>query len=166
MTHGELVLRAERWLYNIVGCGVVFRELCCAESEQPDAIGWKWGESFLVECKASRSDFLADKKKIFRRYPYQGMGNHRFYMCPPGIIKPEEVPEGWQLLYVTGKQVRWPNGKPKGNCWKIAFSEINTRGEMTMMLSALRRMKIRGHLEEIYDGMIEKKPVYSEIEAV
>lgn len=155
MTHDELVMRAEKWLTN-QGCGVVFRDEFRAAThngEQPDAIGWRDGLSILIECKASRSDFLADKRKRFRKEPEIGMGDWRFYMCPPGVIKPEDLPGGWGLLHATPKQVKKVHGVP-GNChwWSKKPFEGNKRCENQIMYSALRRMVIRGHFDSIYEA--------------
>lgn len=76
MTHAELVSRAARWLKS-QGCGtIVATKLYVPGFEEPDAIGW-WshGRSLLVECKASRADFLRDAGKPFRRFPGLGMGS-------------------------------------------------------------------------------------------
>ena len=80
MTHHELTLRAEKWLLNTKRCNFVLREFVCCSFEIPDAIGWKYGGSYLVECKTSRLDFKADEKKIFRQRLELGMGNYRYYM--------------------------------------------------------------------------------------
>ena len=61
-THSELVDIAEKWLFK--RCGFAFKELTTINQETPDAIGFRSGESILVECKTSRSDFHADKKNI------------------------------------------------------------------------------------------------------
>lgn len=65
MTHADLVMLAERWLYAM-GCGVVIFEQRTFSWEQPDALAWKSNESILVECKTSRSDFHADRKRVIR----------------------------------------------------------------------------------------------------
>ena len=144
MTHNELVDRAEKWLKN-QGCGVVFRDEFRAHThngEQPDSIGWRDGLSILIECKASRSDFLADKKKRFRQDPSIGMGDWRFFMCPPG------------LLYATEKQIKKVHGIPS-NChwWSKKPFDGNKRCENQMMYSALRRMVVRGHFDSIYEKL-------------
>ncbi|WP_444941229.1 hypothetical protein ACJJI3_01415 [Microbulbifer sp. ZKSA004] len=154
-THAELVNRAEHWLKS-QGCGVVFRDEFRATTytgEQPDAIGWRDGLSLLIECKASRSDFLADKRKKFRQDPAQGMGDWRFYMCPPDVIREEDLPEGWGLLYALPRQIKKVHGCP-GNCdwWNKKPFEGHKRAETQMMYSALRRMEVRGHLKGIYEG--------------
>ncbi len=156
-SHADLVLRAEKWLYAF-GCNVVFREFVAytPSGEIPDAIGWKSGFSILIECKASRSDFLADKKKLFRKYPEHGIGSSRLYMCPPDIIQPEDLPEGWGLLWVRGKTVERVVA-PKGNTFHRSplkhFQERSMQGEVALLVSAVRRLKIRGHLDEIYEPM-------------
>ena len=35
---------------------------------------------------------------LFGRKPEQGVGSERFYLAPPGLIKPLELPAGWGLL--------------------------------------------------------------------
>lgn len=161
MTHTELVLRAEKWLKSM-GCGVVFRDPFKAHThngEQPDAMGWRDGLSLLVEVKVSRSDFLADKKKSFRADATKGMGDWRFYMCPPEVIRVEDLPQGWGLLYCHKNRIKKIHGFP-GNCqWHTErpFSG-NKSCELQMMYSALRRMVIRGHFSEIYDSVVVNSP--------
>lgn len=152
-THDDLVIRAERWLRSI-GCGVTFRELVAnvSSGEIPDAIGWKYGVSILIECKISRADFLSDKKKRFRQFPEHGMGDWRFFFCPEGIIQPDDLPAGWGLLHATPKTVLRVHGAPKGNAgWGSAPFQGHKRYETMLMASALRRLHLRGHLETIYD---------------
>ena len=72
--------------------------------EQPDVLGMNaWAESILVEVKVSRADFLADKKKPWRQKPEIGIGDRRVYLTPADLIKPEEVPYGWEFWEVHGK---------------------------------------------------------------
>lgn len=88
--HDELCRRAVRWLKKF-GCGVVISEMASNAGETPDAIGWKYGASVLIECKTSRSDFFADRKKLWRMAPQYGMGCFRFYMAPLGLIRVDEL---------------------------------------------------------------------------
>lgn len=160
ITHDDGVIRAEKWL-NQINCKVVIRDpfKCPIAREEPDAIGWRDGVSILIEVKVSRSDFLADKKKFFRADPTEGMGDWRFYMCPPGIIKPEDLPGGWGLLYIMPKTIKKVCGMPHGNCnWHSnkPFTGHKQR-ENNMLVSALRRLAIRGHLPEIYMGIPQIK---------
>ncbi|HEX9959843.1 MAG TPA: hypothetical protein VGB00_02855, partial [Pyrinomonadaceae bacterium] len=82
-THAELVAIAREWL-KTHHCSVVVSEITSAASEQPDAIGWRGGNSILIECKVSRSDFLADRKKSFREHLEMGMGDYRYFLAPVG----------------------------------------------------------------------------------
>lgn len=153
--HDELVMRAEKWLKS-QGCKIVIRDpFRCTNNENPDAIGWRSNISILIEVKASRSDFLADKKKMFRQLPSGGMGDWRFYLTPPEIVGPEDLPEGWGLLWVEGKRIRKVHGAPKGNTtwYSHAPFRANLQAENTMLQSALRRLTLRGHLPEIYEGL-------------
>ena len=87
-------------------CGVVLSEQACVSGEMPDAIGWKKAcHSVLVESKVSRGDFLADRGKPFRLKPESGVGCERYYLAPRGMIRLEELPVGWGLLEVCGREV-------------------------------------------------------------
>ena len=151
--HDELVARSEKWL-NAQGCKVVIRDpFRCYTQEQPDAIGWRDGVSILIEAKASRADFLSDKKKSFRANPENGMGDWRFYICPPEVIKPEDLPEGWGLLWAMPKTIKKVHGLPSNAGWYRAPNIGHKRNENMMLVSALRRLSIRGYLPEIYEGI-------------
>jgi Holliday junction resolvase len=63
--HSDLVEIAEKWLLK--RCGFAFTELSTHAQEIPDAIGFKSGISILIECKTSRADFLADRKKALEK---------------------------------------------------------------------------------------------------
>jgi hypothetical protein len=104
--HDELCGRAARWLKNTRKCRLVLREVVSCARETPDAIGWRWGSSTLVECKTSRADFRRDQKKVGHASPDWGMGEYRYYMTPPGLLRVDELPEGWGLLEVHGRRVR------------------------------------------------------------
>ena len=155
ITHKELVVAAESWL-NKRGVYLTFAELCTSNIENPDVIGFHSGDSVMIECKASRADFLSDKRKWFRQRPEQGMGDYRIYFCSPGIIKVEDLPEGWALVYWDGKRAKNIHGI-KGyrmNQWMDRKPFVGyKKAEMNVMYSALRRLQIRGHLPEIYEGI-------------
>ena len=160
-THDELVERAVRWLKS-QNCGVAFSDRFQATTwsgEQPDAIGWRSDASILIECKATRSDYLADKKKHFRRSPESGMGDWRFFLCPPGLIKPEELPKEWGLLYAMPKQIKRAHGIPTNTKWHTDKPfKANKHAEMQVMYSALRRFEVRGLLHTVYDKLPVEVP--------
>jgi len=145
MTHTELIELGRDWLirpfascapYGHYGCGVVLTELCAATrfGEQPDILGFSSKTTILIECKASRSDFNADKKKPFREFE-QGIGGQRWYLAPRGVIPYESVPDKWGLLEVT----------PGKNILAIKKAEIQPRdfhSEMIMLISMIRRLNI------------------------
>lgn len=159
LSHAELVQLAERWLLKTCACGFAFTELKTYCPEIPDAIGFRSGISILIECKATRVDFLHDGKKRFRKYPEQGMGAFRFYLCEKGLIQPHELPKGWGLIWTDGNKCRKKVG-PKGNAWdddRFYFCEHNIQGEMILMQSALRRLHLRGVLDLIYEAPVIKR---------
>lgn len=134
-SHRELVKRAGAWLRNRKNCGVVMEELATQNNETPDAIGFYGaGGSILVECKTSRSDYLADKNKIFRRFDEMGMGDARYFAAPKGIIRPDELLEGWGLLEVGEHQIR--------EIKEATHKPANKRAEVKMLMSAIRRLEI------------------------
>jgi len=140
MTHADLVERAARWLAKTKGCAVVATEIATT-SESPDAIGWRAGYSHLVECKASRADFLADRNKPFRIVPETGLGDYRWYMTPPGLVSPDELPDGWGLLEVHPEQVRVI--RQSGSRYGPPPFAGNARGAQRILVSIIRRE--RGH---------------------
>lgn len=160
LSHKELVNAAYKWVLKNGSCGVAFRELYTINQEYADVIGFGgWDHSVLLECKISRNDFLADKKKNFRKNPALGMGTHRYYVSPEGLIEPEDViPMNWGLLWVNEKgkcRVIYKNlhtfKNDHGNEYRAIFKhEKNVMAERAVMYSALRRLHLRGHIEEIY----------------
>lgn len=152
--HSELCIRAAKFLRNN-GFSVAFDdrfEAVTGTGELPDAIGFRNGVSVVIEVKVSRSDFFADKKKHFRREAETGMGDWRFFLCPVDLIKPEELPEGWGLLYAQNKIIKKVKGFPTNTQWhsKKPFN-ANKQAECDFMYSALRRIQLKGHLDVVYE---------------
>jgi hypothetical protein len=138
MTHALLVRNAVEWL-RWYRCGVVLSEQACVSGEMPDAIGWKRAcHSVLVECKASRADFLADRGKPFRQRPELGVGCERFYLAPVGLIRPEELAVGWGLLEYHNRRIQMLRASRKN-----LRSEKGFACEMNLLLASLRRVEIR-----------------------
>lgn len=148
MTHAQLVRLAEQWLRRHYRCGIVLSEQSCASGETPDVIGWKGKcRSILVECKVSRADFLADREKPFRRDAAQGMGCERFYLSPRGLIEKTELPPGWGLLEVKGREIVI-------TCKPARQSQRGEGGlmwEMNLLLASLRRVEVRIEPQTITD---------------
>ena len=58
---------------------------------------WAQHAATVYEIKVHRSDFLADKK-----WPnYLDYGHYFYWVCPPKVIAPREVPEGTGLLWTS-----------------------------------------------------------------
>jgi len=140
-THKEITVIATKWLKkhrnNIVipNCRTVASEISSNvnSGEIPDLIGWCSWTSILIEVKISRNDFLKDNKKLFRKMPTLGMGEFRYFICPKDLIKIEEIPEDWGLLYFD------ENEEIKTE--KLAKRQkANLEGERTILLSLLSRV--------------------------
>jgi hypothetical protein len=147
MTHSRLVDAAASWLRSKYRCGIVLSEQSCASGETPDAIGWKGkNHSVIVECKVSRGDFLADAGKPWRIRPESALGCERFYLAPARMISRDELPSGWGLLEIRGREIHV--------AWK---SNKNLRGpeglanEMNLLLASLRRVEVRIEPQTITD---------------
>lgn len=143
-THKELVARSVRWLRTEHRCKLIFAEMVTAASTTPDAIGWSHdGFSRLVEVKISRSDFFSDRKKLASLAPDWAMGRRRWYFTPEGLVRPEEVPEGWGLAYAAGKKVKIALEAPERVLGSFAQAE-----ETLLLLSAIRRLSLGSGFNE------------------
>lgn len=144
--HAVLVTAAIRWLRGSRKCPVVFSEHVTRLGITPDAIGWYREWSILVECKASRSDFFADRQKPIHLDPDSWPGQERWYLTPPGLVKVEELPAGWRLAELHG----WAPDNP-GRVKAISplhrhsdrlFNDGRSRAELPLLLSAVRRHQL------------------------
>ena len=106
MTHDELVERAVCWLRNSRRCTYVLDgprpwSVC----EYVDAIGWlSTGESIVVECKTSQSDYTANWRKSWRKHA-KGMGFWRYYLAETGILSTNDL-RGCGLLEIRGCRIK------------------------------------------------------------
>ncbi|ATC37747.1 MULTISPECIES: hypothetical protein [Elizabethkingia] len=150
-SHKDLVEIGYRWV--IKKCGFAFKELTCINNEIADVIGFNSNGTFVLEAKTSKADFLKDKKKSFRKDPSIGMGDWRFFIVPKGLIKVTELPEMWGLIEVNekGKAINTFNPFGRGNFYGMwRRNSKNKEAEMNLMYSALRRLHLRGRIDEIY----------------
>lgn len=99
--------------YNLCHCCLQYHyvavELCTWDTESADVWGLSAWDTAIIEVKVSHADFLADQKKWWRSKDAadngRQAGNFRWYLCPEGVIKPEELPDKWGLLYWDGKHI-------------------------------------------------------------
>lgn len=150
--HDYLVERGADWLKRN-RCTVVLKEFCAAPEsrntiETPDVIGWRGtkGVSTLIECKTTRADFLKDKGKPWRIEPSLGMGEYRYYLCRPGLIRPQEL-AGWGLLYVYAQAVHV-------EVPSVHFDR-NRQHETHLLLSALHRLALHHGAE--FDALVHTR---------
>ena len=140
ITHAQLVERSKKWLEKHGGkfaCGVVLAEYRCYSPEIPDVIGFNHRHSILIECKVSRTDFKADKKKPCRRHIKQ-LGSLRYYLTLPHVACAKDIDNGWGLLYATDNRIievkkseYFGGDSVKAAEWSILYSvarRLNLRG--------------------------------------
>ncbi len=142
ITHKQLVDRAFLYLKFALNCSIAFKERQGSTMENPDAIGFRSGFSYLIECKTSRADFLADKKKSFRKNTENGMGCERYVMAPVGLLEPSEMPDGWGLLEVGGKRSKGCARQVEEAKGSENFYNRNLQNEVSYLVSAIRRINI------------------------
>jgi hypothetical protein len=99
-----------------------------------------------VECKVSRADFLADAGKPWRAKPECGLGCERFYLAPAEMISCQELPPGWGLLEVSGREVRMAKRSKKD-----LRSAGGLQNEMNLLLASLMRVEVRIEPQRITD---------------
>jgi len=128
------------------------RDAYTLSGEIPDAIGWQHNKCFLVECKVSKSDFYADRKKPARNWNwsqtlkdagvcYPALGHWRFYLTPPGLLKGCDLPVGWGWYEVHGKSVRYAGGEKYANAKPFPCTS-DYPSERALLVSALRRVEL------------------------
>ncbi|MDD5511956.1 MAG: hypothetical protein PHI12_14305 [Dehalococcoidales bacterium] len=102
MTHDELVIRGCNWFKNNhisrLKFPIILTEYRSYADSRPDVLGMNHSHTAVIECKVARSDYFADLKKGHRQWLTQ-IGNRRFYLCPVGLLKADEITNGWGLLY-------------------------------------------------------------------
>ncbi len=142
--HTELCMLAARWLMrggrtDKIHCSTVAVEpFSLNVTEQPDVFGWNYWTTVIIEVKTSRADFKADFNKQFRQTPTDGCGEHRFYCCPAGLIREDEIPDGWGLLYDN-------NGRIEA-IRHASRQSANSRAEFHLLASIARKFGMKPQL--------------------
>jgi len=118
--------------------------------EIPDVIGFSAYRSILIECKVSRADFLRDKRKPHRNY-IRALGNLRYFLTLPNVACPEDIKNGWGLLYATDKEIT----EVKESEY---FGDDSVKaGEWSILYSIVRRLNKRGYLKDIQQPLEVEK---------
>ncbi len=148
--HAELVNIGQRWLVKQGFSVVVTETNAVGCREIPDVIGFRSNCSAVIEAKATRRDFMRDSKKSARDKRSLALGNYRFFICPFGLIKPDELPDKWGLIYFDGRNTV-DVSRPIGNLWAGKreylndnwlrfFHESCVNQEREMLFSIARRL--------------------------
>jgi len=133
VTHTLLIAEAAKWLAR-QGCSIVITDMAHSGPETADAIGWRGGASTLIECKVSLTDFRADASKPFRRDATRGMGVHRYYCAPHGLLTADMMPPEWGLLELAAGRMLVTKKAGRHR------HEVGAREEIRLLMSAIRRI--------------------------
>jgi hypothetical protein len=151
--HDQQAVLGAKW-FKRQGFAVVATDLMSVGvSERADVVAFRSGRNRpvcgVIESKISRSDFLADRNKLHRSVA--GLGVYRFYICPSGLILPEELPAKWGLLYVQGNRVidvvrpqgnHWPDYDTPSRGWDDFKHESDAQAEAHALFSIARLLAI------------------------
>lgn len=143
-THAALVSAAVRWLRGR-GVKVLLaepRHWGTRRGQSPDVLGWstpgtyRGDSSAIVECKASRSDFLADRRKPYHEHPEDYAGSLRWYFCAPAVATVDDLPPRWGLVEWAG-----PRRRPSvlREPLPVEQSARGVAAERAVLVAALRR---------------------------
>lgn len=155
MTHDGLVDLGALLLSRLGWYGIITEP--GRRAEEPDVIGFKslYG-SCIVECKASRKDFLSDRKKWARKRMEDGVGNYRIYLTDAGVVRDEsEIPEFWGWAEVVKKDTLELRRRPE------RIDKLNLKADRNLAISAVYRLvkcpekmkKPQGMLRILKDGL-------------
>lgn len=143
-----MVRLARNWLWSLdptserARPAVICTEVSASHSaESPDVFGvGPDGITYLIECKVSRADFLADRLKPHRSAEVH-LGSFRWFCAPSGIIQPHELQKGWGLLQIV-------NGKLQQRIVPEKATDVDRSAELSILVSVLRNVwrggRVRG----------------------
>ena len=148
--HYQLCLEGAKWLKRRKNAKrwrtpwkYIAVELVCNAAENADVWATNGECSIVIEVKTSRADFIKDGKKWHRAETmkdYQS-GNFRYYLAPAGMIRTDEMPEGWGLLEWDGKTIT--------RVTPSQYRTVNNHADLIILSSILRR---EGFPEKIFNS--------------
>ena len=102
-THHQMCCQVAKWLQGRWSgkkpyAHYVAVELVTQGYENTDVFGFNPTYSTMIEIKVSRTDFLRDKQKYSNKFGR--VGDYKYYCCPKDIIKVNDLPDKWGLLYI------------------------------------------------------------------
>lgn len=145
MTHDELIGHVERWAWsNAWALQPSHRaRIACTEpligGESPDVFFWGGGdETYTVECKVSRSDWLADRRKAHNMDNFT-LGKYRICAAPDCLISRDEAKgRGMGLLTFDdeGNVTLYDPPKPRN---AMLDASRNITGELMLAMRGWRK---------------------------
>lgn len=139
--HYKLCCKGAEWLMKKPWAGIKYTavELICQGLEQTDVYGTNGFDSYIIEVKTNRSDFVNDLKKKVRREQFKKYqtGNWRYYLAPKGIIKIDQLPEKWGLIEYDIENDTMCLTR------EAEYQTCNNFGDITILCSIMRREGIK-----------------------
>lgn len=80
--------------------------------------------SIAFEVKVTRADFMREVTDPTKREPAERLAGECFFATPAGLLRPDEVPEGWGLMELRADgsvAVRKAAAQRKPEPWPLAF---------------------------------------------
>jgi len=127
-----------------------------------DAVGinFKREEVRVVECKATKGDFLRDKKLSGNKTSYFYHAHYSYIMCPTDIISESEVPYGYGLLYVNEKDEIQVIKKPLKNTQRLkTLFKTTMKNTAKTLTNTMLYHKENSENKDLTDGKYEKNSV-------
>mgnify|MGYP000120537710 CR=1 FL=1 len=93
--------------------------------------------SVAVEVKVSRSDFMRELERPQKRAPWEQLAAECWFATPSGLVKPDEVPEGWGLVELQS------NGRLRRK--KLPTQRIIKSQPLTFVAALARRCADEAH---------------------
>ena len=111
-------------------------ELVCYGVCLPDVYATNGEISAIIEVKTSHSDYERDGAKYSLLKPDRAIGDFRYYLCPENIIKIDELPPYWGLLYYKDGKIKKIRSAIRQPCDRTL--------DMFVLMSIMRREGLLG----------------------
>lgn len=147
MIHDGLVQRGIKWLENNPNhqfrCSFVLAKYEQFNEDMPDVMGFSYYHTIVIECRP------LNPNNKHRKMDW-GLGDYRFYLCPPNVIKKSDIPEDWGLLYCHKNKITIEKEPVTNKSKNIRLMEY------PILYSIIMRAKVNGYMPDILKPVTHK----------